>query len=641
MSMMKSDSGTAPPSTMPTPSSSSSAHLGGASSQERTRYFPRKLLTADDLTADQQHVLAKLRRHNRYLHGWGVVCGAGVRAVPCQKYTVVVEPGYLLGPQGDEILIDQCVHVDLSRQGLDGNAASPCVPPIDPWCASTPVDLRIGQRLFIAAAYTECLSRPVRVQPAGCGCDEASCEYSRIRDGYVIRVLTSLPDSYSKMKPPVKPWLCPKGGVRDCPECIADPWVLLAAVTIRGDVISDKDIDNVTYRRHVISFADDYLLCGPKLIALVLNPDVVAAGNPSEGTVTLDRPAPQGDSYILLANSDPTSATAPDHVTVPATHTSAPFSIATTAVGPGGDVTFSATLLGDTKSAVLSILTLKSLTISPPSGQVGATYTGTVTLSTPAPANTAITISSDSPAVASAPASVTIATGSTSQTFDITTYSQSPGGLVTFTASLGATQRTATLSLYSLTDLTVPPKAIAGQAVQGTVQLAGTVPAAGVTVHLQSDNPGFVSVPDAVTVPSGTNPSVSFPIDANRGGMATVTATLGTQSSAASIEVIGLKEFYFTDDAGYTVNEVYVGLSLNGHLELTAPVPGGMAATVILETAEVGYVDIPGSVVIDSPSTSETFRLTANKLAIESLGISAKLGGDVIEQYLRIYGPVV
>ncbi len=313
---------------------------GGASSLERARYFSRQLLTADDLTADQQHVLAKFRRHNRYLHGWGVVCGAGVRAVPSQNWTVVVEPGYLLGPQGDEILIDQCVQLDLSQQGLDGNSASSCVPPIDPWCSTTRVDLRIGQQLFIAAAYNECLSRPVRVQPAGCGCDDASCEYSRLRDGYVISVLSSLPDSYSQMPPPVNPRLCPKGGVRPCPACVDDPWVILASIIIRGSVISDNDIDNVSYRRHVISFADDYLLCGPKLLGLAVNPNVVDAGNPSTGTVTLDRPAPQGDSYIQLSNSDPTSATAPDEVTVKATHTTADFPITTNPAGLGGNVTF-------------------------------------------------------------------------------------------------------------------------------------------------------------------------------------------------------------------------------------------------------------------------------------------------------------
>ena len=128
------------------PSNPECIQSGRAASLERARYFARQLLTADDLTADQQHVLARFRRHNRLLHGWGVVCGAGVRAVPAKEWTVVVEPGYLLGPQGDEILIDICIDVDLSRQGLDGNAAGACVDPVDPWCSSVRVDRRVGQR---------------------------------------------------------------------------------------------------------------------------------------------------------------------------------------------------------------------------------------------------------------------------------------------------------------------------------------------------------------------------------------------------------------------------------------------------------------------------------------------------------------
>ena len=79
MSMTNTTGGSnASTSTTPAVAPSPCAQQGGASSLERSRYFSRELLTADDLTADQQHVLSKLRRHNRYLHGWGVVCGAAV-----------------------------------------------------------------------------------------------------------------------------------------------------------------------------------------------------------------------------------------------------------------------------------------------------------------------------------------------------------------------------------------------------------------------------------------------------------------------------------------------------------------------------------------------------------------------------------
>ena len=49
---------------------------------ERVHYFPRQLLTVADMTTDQNYFLEKLRRHNRFLHGWGVVCGLEVIAAP-------------------------------------------------------------------------------------------------------------------------------------------------------------------------------------------------------------------------------------------------------------------------------------------------------------------------------------------------------------------------------------------------------------------------------------------------------------------------------------------------------------------------------------------------------------------------------
>jgi hypothetical protein len=48
------------------------------STLEFVRYFPRQLLTADDMRAADEYFREKMRRHNRMLHGWGVVCGCKV-----------------------------------------------------------------------------------------------------------------------------------------------------------------------------------------------------------------------------------------------------------------------------------------------------------------------------------------------------------------------------------------------------------------------------------------------------------------------------------------------------------------------------------------------------------------------------------
>lgn len=209
---------------------------------ERVRYFPRQLLTADEMCTEQDYWREKLRRHNRYLHGWGVVCGCVVEAVTAAATpTVRVCPGYAVGPQGDEIWIDQCIDVDLKT----GPQAQPCSVrwPCPPLGEVPVVDDNKRATVYIAVRYAECFSRPTLVHPAGCGCDESGCEYSRIRDSYEIKVLWQLPESHVAARKDDEAWCATLQGapaevmkrlhtfpVPPCPECASDPWVVLATV---------------------------------------------------------------------------------------------------------------------------------------------------------------------------------------------------------------------------------------------------------------------------------------------------------------------------------------------------------------------------------------------------------------------------
>ena len=209
---------------------------------ERLRYFPRQLLTADDMRAEQEYFRERARRHNRYLHGWGVVCGCAVEMVAASKTPQVrVCPGYAVGPQGDEIYIDQCIDVDLKT----GASEQPCsvrwpCPPI----GDVPAVREGWATVYVAVRYAECFTRPVRVHPAGCGCDETGCEYSRVRDSYEVKVLWNLPESHTKATEDDIAWCTavrqtssqsPKRlkqfPVPECPESYAEPWVVLATVT--------------------------------------------------------------------------------------------------------------------------------------------------------------------------------------------------------------------------------------------------------------------------------------------------------------------------------------------------------------------------------------------------------------------------
>jgi hypothetical protein len=213
--------------------------------RERPRYFPRQLITPDELTLQADYFRDRLRRHNRHLHGWGVVCGALVCVVPgdeagtTKPWVVAVQPGYALGPNGDEIILDTACEVSVRDEGVvSGDDGLD-----DPWCTEVYVAEPDGPR-YVAVRYREFQVRPVRAQPAGCSCDETPCEYSRYRDGYEIGILDACPDPET----PGPGELGRAAGNPACPDTPSGSWVVLAQVEVADDGTITK-IDNCACRR--------------------------------------------------------------------------------------------------------------------------------------------------------------------------------------------------------------------------------------------------------------------------------------------------------------------------------------------------------------------------------------------------------
>jgi len=77
---------------------------GGLECLCRPRFFAGQLLTDEDLRRLDHYIVAKNRLHNRYLIGWGVVCGMEVVCNPCDG-TVTVKSGYALSKCGDDIVL--------------------------------------------------------------------------------------------------------------------------------------------------------------------------------------------------------------------------------------------------------------------------------------------------------------------------------------------------------------------------------------------------------------------------------------------------------------------------------------------------------------------------------------------------------
>lgn len=224
---------------------------------ERARFFPRQLIGPDDLTVDQIYFREKARRHNRMIHGWGVVCGARVKAgkTPCE---VIIETGYALGPFGDEIIIDREVSIDVCKLGASEQAGC-CGDALDPWCGDGGGTCPDGT-LYLAVRYAECQTRPVRGPGGGCGCgcEDTSCEYTRIRDSFSVKLLHDLPSGYATPmpEPDLKDILVCNG----CLPCPKDPWVVLADLSVAKNCNVGK-IDCFAHRRNVASLANFYFMC--------------------------------------------------------------------------------------------------------------------------------------------------------------------------------------------------------------------------------------------------------------------------------------------------------------------------------------------------------------------------------------------
>jgi hypothetical protein len=82
----------------------------GESSLERPRCFSGRLLTAEDLALEQQYFREKLKRHNRSLHGFGIVSGLKVNVNSGQ---IIVNPGLALDCEGNEIVIGEVQSIQL------------------------------------------------------------------------------------------------------------------------------------------------------------------------------------------------------------------------------------------------------------------------------------------------------------------------------------------------------------------------------------------------------------------------------------------------------------------------------------------------------------------------------------------------
>lgn len=192
------------------------------------------------------------------------------------------------------------------------------------------------------------------------------------------------------------------------------------------------------------------------IASVTLSPATVVGGSNIgvRVTVNLSAGAPTEGATIMLASSSPAVVNVPRTVRINFSGTTSAFAdVAATTVSAPTQVAITATYGNSSQNAILNVTpppatapALSSLTLTPQSITGGSSVQGTITLSAPASTTVSINLSS-SGALASVPASITLATGASSASFTVTTMSVASPASVTISATLRATTRTATLAL--------------------------------------------------------------------------------------------------------------------------------------------------------------------------------------------------
>lgn len=202
----------------------------------RLRYFFGQRLGAMELTDEQAYVVGKQRFHNQRLHGAGVLCGLRVECyAPAGQETTTllkVTSGAAIDACGREILVgwDSCIDVAAwVRKHRESNPdlADPTQPS--------------AQRVWVILCYQECPSDPSPAPWDPCGCEAAGCEYSRVREGFRLDLVTEsdLPGSVVVSKTS-----------DSCPVPPSDACLVLARVDLALD--DQGDVSDLTAIEHAI-----------------------------------------------------------------------------------------------------------------------------------------------------------------------------------------------------------------------------------------------------------------------------------------------------------------------------------------------------------------------------------------------------
>jgi trimeric autotransporter adhesin len=388
-----------------------------------------------------------------------------------------------------------------------------------------------------------------------------------------------------------------------------------------------------------------------KLGQIILPANItVGPGQSVPFPISLATPAPVGGATITLTSSDPGKVTIPATVFIPELATTPAVQPQVTGVSLGS-ATITASSPGFDGDSQ-TVLVAAALSFNPTSLTLGtgATQNLTLNLSSSAPAGgIVINLSSTNPAIASVPATVTIAANTSSVLVPVTA-GNTTGPAVIHASSLPALpDTTASITVVTLGTIGVPSNVSAplGGSTPLLITLSSQAPAGGVTLNLTTSDPSKITViPASVVVPAGqTSPGSAPQLNGTDLGTASVTVSAtGYTSGTTTVQV------------GATLAFTPPGLTIGGFatqnltLTLSGAAPAG-GLTVNLSSSDTTVAQVGstatfagGSKTVLVPVTgvgvgSATIHASAlPNLADTTAAVTVQSGGGVILPSATIVG---
>jgi hypothetical protein len=374
----------------------------------------------------------------------------------------------------------------------------------------------------------------------------------------------------------------------------------------------------------------------PILYGTSLSNESVVGGTSVTGTVTLQSPAPPEGVTVTLVSSDPELVRPPATVFLPGGATDIDFSVPTSAVAVATRVIIETGTDVDGYRAPQVWLTvtpsgsaapapsLSSLTLSQSSVPAGNSVTGTVRLTSPAPAGGAVvTLQGSMEGQVIVPPSVTVPAGSLAADFTTTPAPETPFARWVFIQGHYGTSGGSQARILEIdpapgipTLLAIGPAGqdvIGGNSGRGSVALVIPAPAGGAVVNLTTDNPSVIHVPASVAIGEG-NSAASFTI-----GTSTVSGlpTGGNIFASAG----GVTKSIFVNvkpdpNAAPLLQSMTIapasvtgGTAATGTVFLSSPAPAG-GISVTLSTSNSAVAKVPGIVSVPAGQTSASYPVT-------------------------------